>query len=157
MRRAKLRAAPTPSMLHRSGNSPSHPSEIFHRPTIAACSSRCGQAPARDPAEPDCDRSEAQISRSPGFQSCSHSVRCAPSWIPLTRTILGGFFVALIMGSSVCCARTAVEQITKSGAIFARLKYAAIILAVCRPRLLRGLSWSFRPGSFQLDFAWRSR
>src|ERR1700736_5823284 len=51
----------------------------------------------------------------------------------------------------------AVEQITKSGAIFARLRYAAIILAVCRPRLLRGLSWSFRPGSFQLDLAWRSR
>jgi quercetin dioxygenase-like cupin family protein len=34
----------------------------------------------------------------------------------------------------------AVEQITKSGAIFARLRYVAIILAVCRPRLLRGLS-----------------
>src|ERR1700731_2692941 len=61
------------------------------------------------------------------------------------------------MGSSVCRARMAVEQITKSGAIFARLRYAAIIFAVCRPRLLRGLSWSFRPGSFQLDLAWRSR
>src|SRR5690348_5645672 len=61
------------------------------------------------------------------------------------------------MGSSVCRARIAVEQITKSGAIFARLRYAAIILAVCRPRLLRGLSWSFRPGSFRLDLAWRSR
>jgi quercetin dioxygenase-like cupin family protein len=34
----------------------------------------------------------------------------------------------------------AVEQITKSGAIFARLRDVAIILAVCRPRLLRGLS-----------------
>jgi hypothetical protein len=28
------------------------------------------------------------------FQSCSHSFRCAPSWISLTRTILGGFFSA---------------------------------------------------------------
>jgi len=62
---SKAPCGSTPSMLHRSGNSPSHPSEIFHRPTVAACSSRCGQAPARDPAEPDCDRSEAQISRSP--------------------------------------------------------------------------------------------
>ena len=43
---------------------------------------------------------------------------------------MGGFFAALIMGSSVCCARMAVEQITKSGAIFSRLRYAAIILAV---------------------------
>ncbi len=33
---------------------------------------------------------------------------------------MGGFF-ALAMGSSVCRARMAVEQITKSGAIFARL------------------------------------
>ena len=65
MRRAPRRVAPTPSMRHRSGNSPLHPAEIFHRPTVAARSSRRGQAPARDHAEPDCDRSEAQISRSP--------------------------------------------------------------------------------------------
>jgi hypothetical protein len=65
MRREKLRAAPMPSMFHRSGNSPLHPSEIFHPPTVAACSSRHGQAPARDHAEPDCAQSEAQISRSP--------------------------------------------------------------------------------------------
>ena len=44
-------------------------------------------------------------------------------------TTLGGFF-ALAMGPRVCCARMAVEQTTKSGAIFARLRYAAIILAV---------------------------
>ena len=48
MRRAQHRAAPTPSMLHRSGNSPLHPSEIFHRPTLAARSSWRGRAPARD-------------------------------------------------------------------------------------------------------------
>src|ERR1700731_5359193 len=43
MRRAQRRAAPTPSMLHRSGNSPLHPSGIFHWPTLAAYSSRRGQ------------------------------------------------------------------------------------------------------------------
>ena len=79
MRRAQRRAAPTPSMLHRSGNSPLHPSEIFHRPTLAACSSRRGQAPARDPGEPDCDRSEAQISRSPEGSRVAPIVLVAPS------------------------------------------------------------------------------
>ena len=78
MRRAQRRAAPTPSMRHRNGNSQLHPSEIFHRPTLAARSSRRGQAPARDPGEPDCDRSEAQISRSP------EGSRVAPS--PITKT-----------------------------------------------------------------------
>src|ERR1700681_3645383 len=78
MRRAQRRTAPTPSMLHRSGNSPLHPSEIFHRPTLAACSSRRGQAPARDPVEPDCDRSEAQISRSPEGSRVAPIVLVAP-------------------------------------------------------------------------------
>src|SRR3984893_8997748 len=78
MRRAQRRAAPTPSMLHRSRNSPLHPSEIFHRQTLAARSSRRGQAPARDPAEPDCDRSEAQISRSPGGSRVVPIVLVAP-------------------------------------------------------------------------------
>jgi len=78
MRRAQRRAAPTPSMLHRSRNSPLHPSEIFHRPTLAAYSSRRGQAPTRDPVEPDCDRSEAQISRSPGGSRVAPIVLVAP-------------------------------------------------------------------------------
>jgi hypothetical protein len=63
MRQEKLCAAPTPSMLRRSGNSPLHPSEIFHRLTVVACPSRREQAPARDYAAPDCDQSEAQFLR----------------------------------------------------------------------------------------------
>ena len=85
MRRAQRRTAPTPSMLHRSGNSPLDPSEIFHRPTLAACSSRHGQAPPRDPGEPDCDRSEAQISRSPEGSRVAPIVLVAPLHRSLVR------------------------------------------------------------------------
>jgi hypothetical protein len=90
------------------------------------------------------------------LQSCSHSSCCAPTKIFLSRMILGGF-TALIIGSSVCFARMAVEQITRSGLISDRLRYIAIIFAACLPRLLRDLSWSSRPGTFQLDLAWRNR
>jgi hypothetical protein len=85
MTRAQRRTAQAPSMLHRSGNSPLHPSEILHRPAVAACSSRCGQAPARDHAEPDCDRSEAQISRSQGGSRVAPIVLVAPLHRSLVR------------------------------------------------------------------------
>jgi|GEM_PF-5472193 len=156
MTRAQRRTAQAPSMLHRSGNPPLHPSEILHRPTVAARSSRRGQAPARDHAEPDCDRSEAQISRSPGGSRVAPIVLVAP-YIDLSFEDDLGRLLRLGNGAERLLCTNGSRADTKSRAIFARLRYAAIILAVCRPRLLRGLSCSFRPGSFQLDLAWRSR
>ncbi len=137
MRRAQLRAAPTPAMLHRSGNSPLHPSGIFHRQTVAVYSSWPGQAPARDHAELDCDRLEAQISRSPeGSRVAPIVLVASPIDLPFEDDLRRRFRVG--NGPERLSCRMAVEQITKSGAIFARLRYPAIILAACRPRLLRG-------------------
>ena len=89
---------------------------------------------------PDCDLLKAQTLRS---EECSKVDPIVPvatlHMISLSRITLSGF-ITLAMGSSVCFARTAVEQITKSGVISDRLRYVAIILVACLPRLLRGLS-----------------
>jgi hypothetical protein len=54
-------------------------------------------------------------------------------------------------------ARTAVEHRTTSGSMPARFICSAMARAAPRPRLASGRSWSSRPMSLQLDFAWRSK
>src|SRR6185369_3034489 len=56
-----------------------------------------------------------------------------------------------------CLARRAGELSTTSGRIVSFFRWAPILGAAFRPRLLRGRSKSFRPGSSQLDLACRSR
>src|SRR4051812_16284005 len=61
------------------------------------------------------------------------------------------------MRSSVCRARAAGEHSTSSGSMPSARRWRAMAFAARRPRPLSGRSWSRRSGSFQLDFAWRSR
>jgi hypothetical protein len=72
MRRAQRRGVSTSSMLHRSGNSPLHPSGISRLQTVAAYLLRSGQALSRDPAEPDYGQLKAQTS------CCPEDPRVAP-------------------------------------------------------------------------------
>src|SRR6185369_13038721 len=57
----------------------------------------------------------------------------------------------------VCLARRAGELNTVSGRISCFCRWAPTLGAAFNPRLLRGRSKSFKPGSSQLDLACRSR
>src|SRR6185369_12706025 len=57
----------------------------------------------------------------------------------------------------VCLARRAGELSTVSGRISSFSRWAPTLGAALNPRLLRGRSKSFKPGSSQFDLACRSR